>query len=102
MDFLSSATNMMEYKNGYRYFHARLILIANDFSINKFKNIFNATLLQFQEDDEGYNQKTACKTFEYEYDWVTDKLIKHIHGYAKLWIVSPGVSDYRINYLYTK
>ncbi len=75
---------MVEYKNSYRYFHERLALIVRGFSINELKNIFNTTLPQFLEDDEEYNQKTACRTFEDEYDWVTDKLIERIHRYARL------------------
>ncbi len=68
INYLSSATNIVEYKNGCRYFYRRLALIAHDFSINEIKNIFNATLPQFLEDDEEYNRKTACKTFEDEYN----------------------------------
>ncbi|MCJ1345089.1 hypothetical protein MMC31_003294 [Peltigera leucophlebia] len=51
-DYLSSANNMAEYKNGYRYFHARLSLIARGFSIDELKNISNATFPQFLEDDK--------------------------------------------------
>ncbi len=93
---------MVEYKNGCRYFHRHLALITRGFSINELKNIFNATLPQFLEDDEEYNRKTACRTFEDEYDWVTDKLIERIRGYAKLWIASPGGTDYREKYLRAK
>ncbi len=83
-NYLSSATNMVEYKNGCRYFHGCLALIVHDFSINKPQNIFNATLPQFLEDDKEYNRKTAYRIFENEYDWVTDKLIECIHRYARL------------------
>lgn len=93
---------MIEYKNGCRYFHSRLVLIARGFSIDELKNIFNVTLPQFLKDGKEYNQKTACRTFEDEYDWVTDKLIKRIRSYAKLWLASPGGSNYRVKYLYAK
>lgn len=66
------------------------------------KNIFNTTLPQFLEDDEKYNRKTAYKTFEDKYDWVTDKLIERIHGYAKLWRASLEGSDYKVKYWCTK
>ncbi|MCJ1344946.1 hypothetical protein MMC31_003151 [Peltigera leucophlebia] len=101
-DYLSSANNMAEYKNGCRYFHARLSLIARGFSIDELKNIFNATLPQFLEDDEEYNQKTACRTFEDKYDWVTDWLIERIRAYAQLWIASPGGTNYSVKYLHAK
>lgn len=67
-DYLFFANNMAEYKNGCRYFHVCFSLIARGFSINELKNIFNATLPQFLEDDEEYNRKTACKIFEDKYD----------------------------------
>lgn len=57
---------------------------------------------QFLEEEEDYNRKTACRVFEGEYDWVTDRLIEKICGYAKLWIESPGGSDYREKYLHAK
>ncbi len=101
-DYLSSATNMVKYKNGCRYFYRRLILIARGFSIDKLKNIFNATLLQFLEDDKEYNQKTVCKTFGNEYDWVMDKLIECICRYAGLWIASLSGTDYKEKYLCAK
>ncbi len=93
---------MVEYKNGCQYFHGRLALIVRSFSIDELKNIFYATFPQFLEDDEEYNRKTACGTFEDEYDWVMDKLIECIRGYARLWIVSPGGTDYREKYLRAK
>lgn len=71
-DYLSSANNIVEYKNGYWYFHACLALITHAFSIDELKNIFNATLPQFLEDNKEYNQKTTCKTFKNKYDWVMD------------------------------
>ncbi len=93
---------MAEYKNGCRYFHARLALIARGFSIDELKNIFNATLPQFLEDDKEYNRKTAFRTFEDEYDWVMDRLIERIRAYAQLWIDSLGGSDYKAKYLHAK
>lgn len=101
-DYLSAASNMVEYKNGCRYFHARLALIARGFSIDELNNIFNATLPQCLEEDEEYNPKTACRTFEDEYDWVTDKLIERIRAYARMRIASPGGNDYRVMYLHAK
>lgn len=93
---------MAEYKNGYQYFHACFSLIARGFSIDELKNIFNATLLQFLEDDKKYNQKTACRTFEDKYDWETNRFIERICGYAQLWIASPGGTDYSMKYLHAK
>lgn len=101
-NYLSSATNMMEYKNGCQYFHSRLTLIARGFSINELKNIFNATLPQFLEDGKEYDRKTTYRTLEDKYDWVTDKLIKWIRGYARLWLASSEDSNYRVKYLHTK
>ncbi len=101
-DYLSSANNIAEYKNSCWYFHARLALIARGFSIDELKNIFNAILLQFLEDDEEYNRKTACRTFEDEYDWVMDRLIERIRAYAQLWINSLRGSDYKAKYLHAK
>lgn len=59
---------MAEYKNGYQYFHIHLALIARAFSINELKNIFNTTLPQFLKNNEKYNQKTTCRTFENKYN----------------------------------
>ncbi len=101
-DYLSSANNMAEYKNGCQYFHARLALIVRGFSINELKNIVNATLPQFLEDDKEYNRKTAYRTFKDEYDWVIDELIERIRAYAQLWIDSLGGSDYKAKYLHAK
>ncbi len=101
-DYLSSTNNMVEYKNGCWYFYACLALIAHGCSINELKNIFNATLPQFLEDDKEYNQKTACRTFEDKYDWVIDRLIERIHAYAQLWIDFFGGSDYKAKYLHVK
>ena len=93
---------MVEYKNGCQNFHGRLLLIALGFSINELKIIFNATLPLFPEDDEEYNRKIACRTFEEEYDWVTNKLIECIRRYARWWIASFGSTDYRKKYLRAK
>ena len=93
---------MVEYKYTYQYFNERFALIARGFSINEFKNIFNATPPQFLEDDKEYNRKTAYRTFKENYNWVMDKLIERIHGYAKLWIISCRGSNYRIKYLHGK
>lgn len=101
-DYLWSATNIVEYKNDCRNFHSHLALIARGFSNDKYKNIFNATLPQFLEDDKEYNQKTACRSFEDEYDWMTDKFIKRIYSYTKLWIAFSGSSNYKVKYLYAK
>lgn len=93
---------MVEYKNSCRYFHSRDTLIPHGFSIDKPKNIFNTTLPQFLEDNEKYNQKTACRTFKDKYDWVIDKLIERIRDYAKLWLASIRGSNYRVKYLHAK
>ncbi len=81
---------MAEYKHGCRYF------------IDELKNVFNATLSQFLEDDKEYIRKTACRTFKNEYDWVIDWLIERLRVYAQLWIDSLGGSDYRGKYLHAK
>lgn len=101
-NYFFSTNNMAEYKNGCQYFHARFSLIARGFSIDELKNIFNATLSQFLEDDKKYNQKTACRTFEDKYDWVTDRLIERIYGYAQLWIAFSKGTNYSMKYLHIK
>lgn len=37
-----------------------------------------------------------------QYDWVMDKLIEHIYGYAILKIASLSNTGYKEKYLYTK
>ena len=101
-DYLSSAANMAEYKIGCRYFHSRLALIARGFSIDEIKNIFHATMPPFLEEGEDYERKQACRMFEDEYDWVTDKLIERICGYASLWIETQGGQDYKQKYINAK
>lgn len=55
IDYLSSTNNIVEYKIDCQYFYTRFFLIAHDFSIDKLKNIFNATLLQFLKNNKKYN-----------------------------------------------
>lgn len=93
---------MAEYKIGCRYFHSRLALIARGFSIDEIKNIFHATMPQFLEEGEDYERKQACRIFEDEYDWVTDKLIERIREYASLWIDTQGGQDYKQKYFDAK
>lgn len=78
---------MIEYKNSYQYFYKHLTIIIYNFSIDKFKNIFNTKLFQFLEDNKEYNQKTTCKISKNKYDQMINKLIKCICSYARLWIV---------------
>lgn len=101
-DYLSSTTNIVEYKNGCQYFHRHLTLIACGFSISKLKNIFNVTLLQFPEYNKEYNWKTAYKTFKDRYDWMTDKFIECICSYIILYIAFLSGTDYKEKYLYAK
>lgn len=55
IDYLSSVTNIVKYKNVCQYFHGCLAFIACNLSIDEPKSIFNATLFQFLEDNKKYN-----------------------------------------------
>lgn len=71
-------SNIVGYKNRWQYFYSCLDLITHNFSNDELKNTFNVSLPQFLKEDKKYKHKTIYCIFEDEYDWVMDKLIKHI------------------------
>ncbi|MCJ1266411.1 hypothetical protein MMC22_006296 [Lobaria immixta] len=101
--YLQSASNSDKYKIACRYFHARLALVARGFTIDELKQIFTSCLPAFLRNDYMDNErKRAFREFEKQHDWVEDRLVERIRGYAKLWLQSPGGSYYRDQYLVSR
>lgn len=101
--YLQSASNSDKYKIACRYFHARLALVARGFTIDELKQIFTSCLPAFLGNDYMDNErKRAFREFEKQHDWVEDRLVERIRGYAKLWLQSPGGSYYRDQYLVSR
>lgn len=101
--YLQSASNLDKYKIACRFFHARLALVARGFNIDELKQIFTSCLPAFLRNDYmDYERKRASREFEKQHDWVEDRLVERIRGYAKLWLQSPGGSYYRDEYLISR
>ena len=97
--YLQSASTLSEYKIACRYFHARLALVARGFIIGELEQIFASCRPPFLEDSDDFDLSVASREFEDQYNWVEDRLVERLRGYAKFWLKSPGGSCYRDQYL---
>ncbi|MCJ1264022.1 hypothetical protein MMC22_003893 [Lobaria immixta] len=98
-NYLSSARTEAEYETGCRYFHARIALIAREFTVDELTQIFHATLPKFIRDGEDYARRKANKIFEDAYDWVQDKIVERLRAYAKLWLKTEGGEVYSTRFV---
>ena len=101
-NILTAVTDHREYRNAAMRFHARLFLIVRGLNIDQLRQIFGAATPQYLESGTAQERDKAMEIFEQCHGQFEDRMVKRIRAYAKMWIESPGGSNYAEKYTRAK